>query len=89
MLKPILDRILVEPTKPENKTKAGIIIPTTNEHPTTGIVVAVGKGKVDEPMELKEGDEILFKQLMGTPMKFDGKDYIMMTQDDVLGYQRK
>ncbi len=90
-LRPLQDRILVERVEEDEKTDGGIIIPdTAKEKPAEGQVVAVGKGRAGEdgnilPMELKVGDRVLFSKYGGTEVKIDGKDYLIMRQDDVLG----
>jgi chaperonin GroES len=84
-IKPIADRVLVEPLAAEQKTASGIIIPeTAKEKPQRGKVIAVGKGKKDETMELKAGDEVLYGKYAGTEITIDGTDYLMMRQDDIL-----
>jgi len=90
-LKPLHDRILVKRLEEETKTKGGIIIPdTAKEKPAEGKVIAVGSGKVQEdgtkvPLELKEGDRILFGKYSGTEVKIEGEEYLIMREDDVLG----
>ena len=90
-IRPLMDRILVKRLEEETKTKGGIIIPdTAKEKPAEGTVVAVGKGKVNKdgnliPIELKEGDRVLFSKYGGTEVKIDGAEYLIMSQDDVLG----
>jgi chaperonin GroES len=89
-IRPLQDRILVERLAEETKTKGGIIIPdTAKEKPAEGTVVAAGKGKIDRdgkliPMELKVGDRVLFSKYGGTEVKLDGKEYLIMGQDEVL-----
>lgn len=89
-IRPLQDRILVERLEEETKTKGGIIIPdTAKEKPAEGTVVAVGNGKVDKDgkaiaMELVVGDRVLFSKYAGTEVKLDGKEYLIMSQDDVL-----
>lgn len=84
-IKPLADRVLVEPAAAEEKTAGGIIIPdTAKEKPQRGKVVAVGSGKKDEPMELKEGDIVLYGKYAGTEINVDGSDYLIMRQSDVL-----
>ena len=84
-IKPLADRVLVEPLAAEQKTASGIIIPdTAKEKPQRGKVIAVGKGIKDEPMELKVGDEVLYGKYAGTEISVEGKDYLMMRQSDVL-----
>lgn len=81
------DRILVEPILPETKTKGGIIIPeTARERPKEGIVVSVGKGSPQSPTSVKELDRVFFGKHSGTPFEFDGKEYIIIRESDVLAY---
>ena len=85
MLKPLADRVLVLPAPAEEKTIGGIIIPdTAKEKPQQGVVVAVGNGKKDEPMELKVGDVVLYGKYAGTELSLEGKDYLIMRQSDVV-----
>jgi len=84
-VKPLADRVLVEPKEAETKTASGLYIPdTAKEKPQQGIVVAVGSGKKDEPMELKAGDTILYGKYAGTEITVDSKEYLIMRQSDVL-----
>ncbi len=84
-IKPLADRVLVEPKEPETKTASGLYIPdTAKEKPQQGTIVATGNGKKDEPMELKAGDTVLYGKYSGTEINVDGKDYLMMRQSDVL-----
>ena len=84
-VKPLADRVLVEPKEAETKTASGLFIPdTAKEKPQAGTVVAVGPGKKDEPMELKVGDKVLYGKYAGTELNVDGKIYIMMLQSDVM-----
>ncbi len=84
-IRPLADRVLIEPKEAETKTASGIFIPdTAKEKPQQGTVVAVGGGKKDEPMELKVGDVVLYGKYAGTEISVDGKDYLMMRQSDVL-----
>ena len=84
-IKPLADRVLVLPAPAEEKTIGGIIIPdTAKEKPQQGIVVAVGNGKKDEPMELKVGDVVLYGKYAGTELSLEGKDYLIMRQSDVV-----
>jgi chaperonin GroES len=86
MLKPLADRVLIEAAPAEEKTASGIIIPdTAKEKPLKGKVIAVGPGKKDEPMTLKEGDTVLYGQYSGTEIKLDGSTYLIMRQSDVYG----
>nr|WP_272492233.1 co-chaperone GroES [Paracrocinitomix mangrovi] len=86
MLKPLADRVLIEPAPAEEKTASGIIIPdTAKEKPLQGKVIAVGPGKKDEPMTVKEGDKVLYGQYSGTEIKLAGKSYLIMKEADVYG----
>ena len=86
MLKPLADRVLIEPAPAEEKTASGIIIPdTAKEKPLQGKVVAVGPGKIDEPMTVKSGDNVLYGQYSGTEIKLEGKTYLIMRESDVYG----
>jgi chaperonin GroES len=82
------DRVLVEVAEAEHKTTGGIIIPdSAKEKPQRGIVVAVGPGKKkDEPVTLKVGDKVLYGKYSGAEIGIEGKEYLIMRQDDVLGY---
>jgi len=83
-VKPLADRVLVEPLPAENKTASGIIIPdTAKEKPVKGTVVAAGPGKVDEPMTVKVGDMVLYGKYAGTELAVDGKDYLIMRESDI------
>ncbi|PVX52039.1 chaperonin GroES [Balneicella halophila] len=84
-LKTVLNKIIVEPVEAEAKTASGIIIPdSAQEKPQKGKVVAVGAGKSDEPMEVKEGDTILYGKYAGTEVEVDDRTYMVMSQSDVL-----
>ncbi|WKS95976.1 co-chaperone GroES [Riemerella columbina] len=84
--KPLADRVLVEPVAAETKTASGIIIPdTAKEKPQEGTVVAVGEGKKDEPLTVKVGDRVLYGKYSGTELKLDGKDYLIVRENDLLG----
>lgn len=86
MLKPLADRVLIEAAPAEEKTASGIIIPdTAKEKPLKGKVIAVGPGKPDEPMTLKEGDTVLYGQYSGTEIKLEGTAYLIMRESDVYG----
>jgi len=83
-LKPLADRVLVEPSAAETTTASGIIIPdTAQEKPQQGTVVAVGNGKADEPMTVKVGDVVLYGKYGGTEIKHEGKDYMIMRESDI------
>lgn len=77
--------MLIEPTAAEEVTMGGIIIPdSAKEKPLKGKVLAVGNGTKDDPMVLKEGDQVLYGKYAGTEIEFEGTKYIMMRQSDVL-----
>ena len=84
-IQPLSDRVLVEPQEAETKTASGIYIPdSAKEKPQQGKVVAVGKGKKDHDMTVKVGDLVLYGKYSGSELKFDGKDYLIMREDDIL-----
>lgn len=84
--KPLADRVLIEPVAAEQKTASGIIIPeSAKEKPLNGKIVAVGTGKIDEPMTVKVGDKVLYGQYSGTEIKLDGATYLIMREADVYG----
>jgi chaperonin GroES len=84
-VKPLADRVLVEPAAAEQKTAGGIIIPdTAKEKPQKGIVVAIGTGKKDEPLTVKVGDQVLYGKYSGTEINVEGKDYLIMRESDIL-----
>ena len=83
-IKPLADRVLVEPAAAEEKTASGIIIPdTAKEKPQKGSVVAIGSGKKDEPLTVKVGDSILYGKYAGTEINVEGKDYLIMRESDI------
>ena len=84
-IKPLADRVLIEPAKAETTTVSGIIIPdTAQEKPQKGTVVAVGNGTKDHEMSVKIGDLVLYGKYSGTELKFEGTDYLMMRESDLL-----
>ena len=84
-IKPLADRVLVEPMQAETKTESGIIIPdNAKEKPQKAVVVAVGNGTKDNPMTVKAGDHVLYGKYSGTELKFEGKDYLIMSEKDIL-----
>lgn len=84
-IKPLGDRVLIEPTAAEEVTLGGIIIPdSAKEKPLKGKVLAVGQGTKDEEMMLKEGDTVLYGKYAGTELELEGTKYLMMRQADVL-----
>lgn len=84
-IKPLADRVLIEPAPAETKTVGGIIIPdTAKEKPLQGKVIAVGTGTKDEEMVLKVGDEVLYGKYAGTEIEHEGNKYLIMRQSDVV-----
>ncbi|BAV94394.1 co-chaperone GroES [Ichthyobacterium seriolicida] len=84
-VKPLADRVLVEPALAETKTASGLIIPdTAKEKPQKGTVVAVGDGKKDEPLTVKVGDVVLYGKYGGTELKLEDKDYLIMRESEIL-----
>tara|TARA_B100000780_G_scaffold85330_1_gene58504 strand:+ start:4235 stop:4504 length:270 start_codon:yes stop_codon:yes gene_type:complete len=84
-IKPLADRVLVEPLEAETKTASGIIIPdTAKEKPQKGNIVAVGPGTKENPVTVKVGDSVLYGKYSGTELKLDGKNYLIMRESDVL-----
>ncbi len=90
-IRPLQDRLIVERLEGEEKTASGLFIPdSAKEKPQQGRVVAIGKGRVLEdgsvrPLDLREGDRILFGKYSGTEIKIEGTEYLIMREDDVLG----
>ena len=90
-IKPLGDRVLVEPVEEKETKKGGIIIPdTAKEKPTEGLVRALGTGKTDDdgkklPFEVKVGDRVLVSKYGGTEIKLDGKEFKILNSDDILG----
>ena len=90
-IRPLNDRVLVVRVEEEQKTAGGIIIPdTAQEKPQEGKIVAAGPGKLGDdgkrsPLNVKEGDRILFSKYAGTEIKVDGIEHIFMKEDDILG----
>jgi len=88
---PLHDRILIRRVDEANTTRGGIIIPdSAKDKPQEGEVVSAGKGKISEegkvrPLDVKEGDRILFGKYSGTEIKIDGEDFIIMREEEVLG----
>jgi chaperonin GroES len=84
-IKPLSDRVVIEPAAAETQTASGIFIPdTAKEKPQKGTVVAVGNGKKDHEMTVKVGDSVLYGKYAGSDLKLDGKDYLIMREDDIL-----
>ncbi len=89
-VKPLHDRVIIKRVADEEKTKGGIIIPdTAKEKPAEGSVIAVGEGKLTEdgkkqPLEVKEGDRVLFGKYAGTEINIDGEEHLIMREDDII-----
>ena len=83
-IKPLGDRVLVEPSSAEEKTAGGLIIPdTAKEKPQKGVVVAVGPGTGDQKMTVKVGDQVLYGKYSGTEISYAGSDYLIMKESDI------
>ena len=84
-IRPLADRVLVEPAAAEQTTSSGIIIPdSAKEKPQRGHVVAVGPGKKDDPTTVAVGDTVLYGKYSGTELQLEGKDYMIMRESDIL-----
>ncbi len=84
-IKPLADRVLVEPIAAETTTASGLIIPdSAKEKPSKGNVIAVGNGTKDEAMTVKIGDTVLYGKYAGTELKLEGTDYLIMRESDIL-----
>lgn len=83
-IKPLADRVLVEPAAAEEKTASGLFIPdTAKEKPQKGTVIAVGGGKKDEPLTVKVGDTVLYGKYAGTELSVEGQDFLIMRESDI------
>jgi chaperonin GroES len=84
-IKPLADRVVIEPAAAEQKTASGIIIPdTAKEKPQRGTVIAIGPGTTDNPVTVKEGDIVLYGKYAGTEITIDGNDYLIMRESDII-----
>lgn len=84
-IKPLADRVVIEPAVAEQKTASGIIIPdTAKEKPQQGTVVAIGPGTKDNPITVKAGDTVIYGKYAGTEFHLDGKDYMIMRENDII-----
>ncbi|HLQ84451.1 MAG TPA: co-chaperone GroES [Pseudogracilibacillus sp.] len=89
MIKPLGDRVVIELVKQEEKTASGIVLPdSAQEKPQEGLVIAVGSGIIDDgdriPLEVKEGDKVIYSKYAGTEVKYEGKEYLIIREDDIL-----
>ena len=83
-IKPLSDRVLIQPNPAEEKTAAGLIIPdTAKDNPLAGKVVAVGPGTSEVKMEVKVGDQVLYGKYAGTEVTVEGETYLIMRQSDI------
>jgi chaperonin GroES len=83
-IRPLADRVVIQPAEAEEKTASGLYIPdTAKEKPHRGKVLAVGPGKKDEPTTVKVGDTVLYGKYSGTEIQIDGKDYLIMKESDI------
>jgi len=83
-IRPLADRVVIEPAEAEEKTASGLFIPdTAKEKPQRGVVVAVGPGKKDEPTTVKVGEAVLYGKYAGTEINVEGKDYLIMRESDL------
>lgn len=83
-VKPLADRVLVEPAAAEERTTSGLYIPdTAKEKPQKGKIIAIGTGKKDEPITVKVGDTVLYGKYSGTEINIEGKDYLIMRESDI------
>ncbi|MFO1540121.1 MAG: co-chaperone GroES [Chloroflexota bacterium] len=88
-LRPLGDRVVIQPTPREEMTKSGIVLPdTAKEKPQEGTIVAAGPGRLDdgerEPMDVKVGDKVLYAKYAGTEFKVDGEEFLIVSQKDIL-----
>ncbi|MDO4413175.1 co-chaperone GroES [Cutibacterium sp.] len=94
-IKPLEDRVLVQPLEAEQTTASGLVIPdTAKEKPQEGKVIAAGPGRVDDkgtrvPMDVKEGDVVIFSKYGGTDVKYDGQEYLLLNARDILAVVEK
>ena len=94
-IKPLEDRVLIEPLEAEQTTASGLVIPdTAQEKPQEGTVLAIGPGRVDDsgnrvPMDVAEGDTIIFSKYGGTEVKYDGKELLLLNARDILAVVSK
>lgn len=91
MIQPLGDRVVLEAIEREEKTAGGIVLPeTAKEKPQEGKVIAVGQGRIDDngkhiPMQVKEGDRVIFSKYSGTEVKYNDKEYLILRESDILG----
>nr|WP_076388986.1 co-chaperone GroES [Vaginimicrobium propionicum] len=94
-IKPLEDRVLVQPLEAETTTASGLVIPdSAKEKPQEGKVIAAGPGRVDDkgtrvPMDVKEGDVVIFSKYGGTEVRYNGEDYLLLNARDILAVVEK
>lgn len=94
-IKPLEDRVLVQPVEAETTTASGLVIPdSAKEKPQEGKVIAAGPGRVDDkgtrvPMDVKEGDVVIFSKYGGTEVRYNGEDYLLLNARDILAVVEK
>ena len=94
-IKPLEDRVLVQPLEAEQTAASGLVIPdTAKEKPQEGKVISAGPGRVDDkgtrvPMDVKEGDVVIFSKYGGTEVKYDGQEYLLLNARDILAVVEK
>lgn len=89
MLRPLGDRVIVEPAAKEEKTASGIVLPdTAKEKPQEGKVIAVGNGRLEDgkrvPLDVREGDKVIYSKYAGTEVKYGEKEYLILRESDIL-----
>ncbi len=89
MLRPLGDRVIVEPAAKEEKTASGIVLPdTAKEKPQEGIIVAVGTGRLEDgkrvPLDVREGEKVIYSKYAGTEVKYGEKEYLILKENDIL-----
>ncbi|HBI02947.1 MAG TPA: co-chaperone GroES [Paenibacillaceae bacterium] len=89
MLKPLGDRVIIEPIAKEETTASGIVLPeTAKEKPQEGRIIAVGSGRIEDgqriPLEVQEGNKVIYSKYAGTEVKYDGKELLIMRENDIL-----
>ncbi|MDI3257729.1 MAG: co-chaperone GroES [Kyrpidia sp.] len=94
MIKPLADRVVIRPVEKEEKTASGIVLPeTAKEKPQEGEVIAVGPGRIEEgrriELEVKVGDRVIFSKYAGTEVKYDGVEYLILRESDILAVLEK
>ncbi len=89
MLRPLGDRVIVEPAAKEEKTASGIVLPdTAKEKPQEGVIIAVGTGRLEDgkrvPLDVREGEKVIYSKYAGTEVKYGEKEYLILKESDIL-----